>query len=91
MNLIFSILLLVVIGALIGVIALRLTSGLFIRWLSVYTNLEIAGYIAIGLVGSKLLYQLIDPMTNVPEWLIFIIITILFVWGLSNKEIELET
>ncbi len=77
--------LLVVIGALIGVIALRLTSGLFIRWLNIFNNLESAGYIAIGLVGIKLLIQLISPNLSIPEWLIFVIITILFIWGFSEK------
>ena len=48
-------LLLVVTGALIGVIALRFTSGLFIKWLEEFVRLELAGYIAVGLVGLKLL------------------------------------
>ena len=46
--------LLVITGAIIGVIALRFTSGLFIKWLEVYINLEKAGYIAVGLIGLKL-------------------------------------
>ena len=40
--------LLVVTGALIGVVALRLTSGLFIRWLQIYPRLETAGFLAVG-------------------------------------------
>ena len=51
--------LLVITGAIIGVIALRFTSGLFIKWLEIYTNLEKAGYIAVGIIGIKLLLQLI--------------------------------
>ena len=51
--------LLVITGAIIGVIALRFTSGLFIKWLEVYINLEKAGYIAVGLIGLKLIIQLV--------------------------------
>ena len=39
--------LLVITGAIIGVVALRFTSGLFIKWLEIYINLEIAGFIAV--------------------------------------------
>ena len=51
--------LLVITGAIIGVIALRFTSGLFIKWLEIYINLEKAGYIAVGLIGIKLIIQLV--------------------------------
>ena len=43
--------LLVISGAIIGVIALRFTSGLFIKWLEIYINLEKAGYVAVGIIG----------------------------------------
>ena len=46
---------------LIGVIALRFTSGLFIRCLEEFIRLELAGYIAVGLIGIKLLVLLILP------------------------------
>ena len=51
--------LLVITGAIIGVIALRFTSGLFIKWLEIYINLEKAGYIAVAIIGIKLIIQLI--------------------------------
>ncbi|MDP4707576.1 MAG: hypothetical protein NWR94_05150, partial [Cyanobium sp. MAG_237] len=49
---------LVMAGGVIGVIALRLTAELFIRWLEVYKHLETAGYLAVGLVGIRLLLRL---------------------------------
>ena len=49
---------LVMTGGVIGVIALRLTAELFIRWLGIYPNLERAGYLAVGLVGLRLLLRL---------------------------------
>ena len=51
---------LVITGAFIGVVALRFTSGLFIRWLKVYTRLETAGYLAVALVGTCILSSSIN-------------------------------
>ncbi|WP_269624841.1 TerC family protein [Prochlorococcus marinus] len=77
--------LLVITGAIIGVIALRFTSGLFIKWLEIYTNLEKAGYIAVGIIGIKLILQLIFSQLVVPEYLFFLVMLILFLWGFSSK------
>ncbi len=77
--------LLVITGAIIGVIALRFTSGLFIKWLEVYINLEKAGYIAVGIIGLKLILQLILFKLFIPEYLFFLIMLCLFLWGFSSK------
>tara|TARA_Y100001968_G_C19423384_1_gene753026 strand:- start:1570 stop:2292 length:723 start_codon:yes stop_codon:yes gene_type:complete len=77
--------LLVITGAIIGVIALRFTSGLFIKWLELYTNLETAGYIAVGTIGTKLIIQLIFYNIVIPEYLFFLVILSLFLWGFSSK------
>ena len=81
-------LLLVITGASIGVIALRFTSSLFIRWLEIYTRLELAGYIAIGLVGLKLIVTLLLPRFVLPEYILFLIMSILFIWGFSVKKVN---
>tara|TARA_Y100001968_G_scaffold74846_1_gene66249 strand:- start:1126 stop:1848 length:723 start_codon:yes stop_codon:yes gene_type:complete len=78
--------LLVITGAIIGVIALRFTSGLFIRWLEVYVNLEKAGYIAVAIIGIKLILQLILYQIVIPEYLFFLVMLCLFLWGFSTKE-----
>ena len=78
--------LLVITGAIIGVIALRFTSGLFIKWLEKYVNLEKAGYIAVAIIGIKLIIQLIFNEFVVPEYLFFLVILCLFLWGFSKKE-----
>ena len=78
--------LLVITGAIIGVIALRFTSGLFIKWLEIYTNLEKAGYIAVGFIGIKLILQLILYKLIIPEYLFFLLMLCLFLWGFSSKE-----
>ena len=80
--------LLVISGAIIGVIALRFTSGLFIHWLELFTNLEKAGYVAVGLIGIKLIIQVIFFGFNVPEYLFFLIMLFLFLWGFSEKNIN---
>ena len=78
--------LLVITGAIIGVIALRFTSGLFIKWLEIYINLEKAGYIAVGLIGIKLIIQLILYKLVIPEYLFFLVMLCLFLWGFSRKD-----
>jgi len=81
--------LLVITGAIIGVIALRFTSGLFIRWLQIYINLEKAGYIAVGIIGMKLIIQLLFNQLILPEYLFFLVMLFLFLWGFSRKGAEI--
>ncbi len=80
--------LLVITGAIIGVIALRFTSGLFIKWLEIYINLEKAGYIAVGIIGIKLIIQLIIIELVIPEYLFFLLMLCLFLWGFSSKKVS---
>ncbi|UPM50708.1 DUF475 domain-containing protein [Synechococcus sp. A10-1-5-1] len=81
-------LLLVMTGGVLGVVALRLTSGLFIRWLEVYRHLESAGYLAVGLVGIRLLLRLSAPQFVPPEWGLLGIVALLFAWGFSKRNSE---
>jgi YkoY family integral membrane protein len=76
---------LVIAGGVIGVIALRLTAELFIRWLERYRHLETAGYLAVGLVGLRLLLRLGKPDLVPPEWLLLLLVAGLFVWGFSKR------
>lgn len=84
-------LLLVMAGGVIGVIALRLTAELFIRWLEVFRHLETAGYLAVGLVGIRLLLRLGLPQVVPPEWLLLVLVAALFAWGFSVRNAPLET
>jgi YkoY family integral membrane protein len=76
---------LVIAGGVIGVVALRLTAELFIRWLERYRHLETAGYLAVGLVGLRLLLRLGRPDLVPPEWLLLALVASLFVWGFSKR------
>ncbi len=79
-------LILVITGAFIGVVALRFTSGLFIRWLDVYTRLETAGYLAVALVGIKLIFTLIFSDLQPPEWWTLLTVALLMIWGFSQRK-----
>ncbi|MCP4799456.1 MAG: hypothetical protein GY893_05845, partial [bacterium] len=83
-------LLLVITGAVIGVIALRFTSGLFIHWLSIFTRLETAGYLAVALVGAKLIVTLACPALVISEWLMLSLVVILFIWGFSKRTVPID-
>ena len=77
---------LIIFGAIIGVIALRFTSGIFLRLLEKFLRLETAGYIAILIVGIKLLLNTLITETILPDYYFYILILIAFMWGLSKRE-----
>ena len=77
---------LIIFGALIGVIALRFTSGVFLKLLDKYLRLETAGYIAILIVGIKLLLNTLIQETMLPDYYFYILIVIAFIWGFSRAE-----
>jgi YkoY family integral membrane protein len=81
---------LVISGATIGIILLRFMADLFIRWLGEYTHLEDAGYIAVGLVGVKLLVRAIYPDLEIPEQVTIALVAIIFTWGFSQRKEVVE-
>jgi YkoY family integral membrane protein len=78
-------LVLVMAGGVIGVIALRLTAELFIRWLELFRHLETAGYLAVGFVGLRLLLRVLLPSLELPEWGLLLLVAALFAWGFSVR------
>ncbi len=76
---------LILIGATIGIIALRFMAGLFIRWLDEFTHLEDAGYVTVALVGLRLLMRVINDSLVPPEWVMVTAVALIFVWGFSKR------
>ncbi|MDJ0554689.1 MAG: DUF475 domain-containing protein [Microcoleaceae cyanobacterium MO_207.B10] len=76
---------LILTGATLGIITLRFLAGLFIRWLKEFRYLETAGYITVGLVGIRLLIRVINPAIVPPEWLMISVISVIFMWGFSQR------
>lgn len=76
---------LVLTGGFIGVIALRFMAGLFIRWLDEFVHLEDAGFMTVALVGIRLLLRVLSPDFVPPEWLMVLMIALLFTWGFSKR------
>ncbi|MEB3302537.1 MAG: hypothetical protein VKN56_11270 [Cyanobacteriota bacterium] len=74
-------------GGAIGVLSLRLTAGLFTRWLEIFPKLETAGYVAVGLVGLRLLLRLLAPQLTPPEWLLLASVAMLMLWGFSARQV----
>ena len=77
---------LIIFGAIIGVLALRFTSGIFLRLLEQFLRLETAGYIAILIVGIKLLLNTLITETILPDYYFYILILISFIWGFSKRD-----
>ncbi len=77
---------LIIIGAVIGVLALRFTSGIFLKLLDIFSRLETAGYIAILIVGIKLLINTLIKESILPDYYFYILIIFAFIWGFSKKE-----
>lgn len=76
---------LIITGGMVGILALRLTSGLFIALLERYSRLESAGFLAVGLVGLQLSVRVVNPSWELPEWALLLLVGILFLWGFSRQ------
>ena len=72
-------------GAFIGIVALRFTSALFIRWLDLYPRLETAGFLAVAFVALRLIVHVVLPSLNQPDWFTLLVVLILFAWGMSVR------
>ena len=83
-------LILVISGAFIGVLALRFTSGLFIRWLDIYSRLETAGYLAVAWVGLRLIFTLFFSNLHPPEWWTLLVVSLIMIWGFSERKSSLR-
>lgn len=60
-------------------------AGLFIRWLEEFEHLEDAGFVTVAFVGIRLLVRVIDPTLVPPEWVMVLMIALVFTWGFSKR------
>jgi YkoY family integral membrane protein len=79
---------LVLVGGVMGILALRFLANLFIKWIGEYTHLESAGYAIVLIVGARLLARVIDESLVPPEWVVLSAIGLIFVWGFSKRNPE---
>ena len=79
--------LLVITGAVIGIVALRFTSALFVRWIELYPRLETAGFLAVAFVSLRLFIHVVRPALHQPDWFTLVVVTALFSWGLSRRQL----
>ena len=75
----------IIIGCGIGVFALRFLADLFQVWMENFIYLELSGYLAICLVATKLLAEIVIPTLVVPELVEVAIIFGIFAFGFSKK------
>lgn len=76
---------LIVLGGTIGIVLLRFLAGLFVQWLEEFLHLEAAGYIAVALVGTRLLLRVLAPELVPSEGVMVGLIAIVFAWGFSQR------
>lgn len=76
---------LVIIGGVIGILALRFLATLFIRWLGEFKHLQDAGYLTVAYVGFRLLLRVINETYVLPEWIMVSLIALTFAWGFSER------
>ena len=77
-------------GAFIGIVALRFTSALFIRWLDLYPRLETAGFLAVAFGAVRRIVHVVLPSLNQPDWLTLLVVLMLFGWGMSIRSNDLD-
>ncbi len=77
---------LVVIGCLLGVIALRFLAGLFIELLARFTYLQDAAYLTVLGVALRLLLKTFAAEVIPPDWTVLLLMATLFAWGFSKQE-----
>tara|TARA_Y100000589_G_scaffold75967_1_gene69772 strand:+ start:377 stop:1096 length:720 start_codon:yes stop_codon:yes gene_type:complete len=81
---------LIIIGATIGVIALRFTSEIFLRLLEYFVRLEMAGYVAILIIGIKLILNTLIKEVLLPDYYFYVLIFLSFIWGFSKQKNKLN-
>ena len=79
-------LIVIIIGCGIGIVALRFLADIFQAWTAKFVYLESSGYLAIALVATKLLAEIIYPTLIISELTEVAIIGGIFAFGFSKQQ-----
>ncbi|MFN4850676.1 TerC family protein [Microcystis sp.] len=71
-------------GGILGMLALRFLTGLFVRWLAEFVYLQDAAYLTVLAVGGRLLLKACQPTYLPPEWMVLMMVAISLSWGFSK-------
>ncbi|MFN6209161.1 MAG: TerC family protein [Microcystis sp.] len=71
-------------GGILGMLALRFLTGLFVRWLAEFVYLQDAAYLTVLAVGGRLLLKACQPTYLPPEWMVLIMVAVSLSWGFSK-------
>jgi predicted tellurium resistance membrane protein TerC len=72
-------------GGILGMLALRFLTGLFVRWLAEFVYLQDAAYLTVLAVGGRLLLKPCQPTYLPPEWMVLMMVAISLSWGFSKR------
>jgi YkoY family integral membrane protein len=71
-------------GGILGMLALRFLTGLFVKWLAEFVYLQDAAYLTVLAVGGRLLLKPCQPTYLPPEWMVLIMVAVSLSWGFSR-------
>jgi YkoY family integral membrane protein len=74
-------------GGILGMLALRFLTGLFLQWLAEFVYLQDAAYLTVFAVGGRLLLKVCQPSYLPPEWMVLMMVAISLSWGFSKRVI----
>ncbi len=72
-------------GGILGMLALRFLTGLFVRWLAEFVYLQDAAYLTVLAVGGRLLLKACQPTYLPPEWMVLMMVAASLSWGFSRR------
>jgi YkoY family integral membrane protein len=82
----------VIVGGILGIIAMRYVAELFIKLIEQYPRLETSAFVTVGFIGIKMFvevfFMVFGAEYEVPEWFVIFMVVMIFAWGFSKKREE---
>lgn len=76
----------IITGGILGIILMRYMASFFLRWLDEFGRLEDAAYFMIAVVGGRMMFNVLLPDLEIPEWVMLVVIVGAFIWGFSQRK-----